>query len=169
MSKKQVPVITLRIHHEVVHYDFWTGLLQRSTAGIIRLAAGALANKIHETLKFSKAEKDKFQMSRFDLLIPTRQNSMVVLRFFCFAKFRSKARIEEPDIRNAIISSVDRFDAISKRNPDRTVLITAELRNDGDELRLLIHEEIDFDLDSARALKEQIDDAKSGKTVVITF
>ena len=155
MIKEQ---ISLRIYYQVAPYDFWTGISERLTVGTLRLAAGALANKIYETLTSSKAEKDEFQSSRFDLIIPPRQNSWIIVRIIRSAKFRTNATIEEADIRNAIMASVDKFDALSKRNPRKTLLIAAELRNDGDEIRLIIEEETGFSIDSALSFKKQLKD-----------
>lgn len=171
--------LKLNIHYHIGQgglwgsYDFWTGILENLTASIIliplNVAIGILANKIHDTFKTSKAEKDNMQSCRFDLLIPVKNNSWIVVRLMRSAKFRSKIDLKEKDIYNAILSSIKKFNNVSKKNPNKTYLISAELTNHSDEIKLKTNSEVDIDVNSLPGIIAQIKQAKSGEPIILKY
>jgi hypothetical protein len=146
-------------------HDFWMGVLESLTAGFIFLpisvVANLISNKIYETFKTSKSESDIYQSCRFDLLIPIKKHSGIILRFFRTARFRTKRDISEKDINDTIIAAIDKYNEISKKAIDDKFVITVELTNYSDKINIKFSENVDIDSNYLDEMKIQF--KKSGK------
>jgi hypothetical protein len=154
------------------NYDFWMGVLESLTASaifsLLPAALRALSKTIMETLKSSKASKDDFESCRFDIFIPAKGKSWVLLRVMQSVKFRTEETIEEDDIYNALAFVVSKFNDTSKKYPRKKVVVIGELFNSGNETKLVITKEISLKSVHS-AFDQQIRDAQTANPTRINF
>jgi hypothetical protein len=167
--------LNIKLHYHVGKgaywgsYDFWTAVVENLVAATIFIPIGViiniLSNKIYETLKGSKSEKDMSESSRFDLLIQEKNNSLIVVRIMRSAQFRTKKKIEKEDIFKAIDKAIDTYKELSNTTPNLPIYVCIELNNRSDEISIDIHHEVNADFSEMYGIKTEIENANSGQLI----